>query len=176
MSALRQLLDRYEAHVSGDEQGLLGELVVALARDALAPRSVPFDPETMDAIDKLWDAVNELTEALATLTRDHNGLVLKTASAVGATPTHADLRQLASAVSALATRVTELESAGRDHEDTIRFLTQALRERTEERDHARRENARLRAELAEERAMADALGDELRQAQDALRGTKGDGP
>lgn len=124
--------------------------------------------ELKEAMTALQEQLDDLREQLATLTRDHNGAVLATAEAVQATPTPADLRQLASAVSALATRVAELESAGRDHEDTIRFLTQALRERTEERDHARRENARLRAELAEERTEAHALANDLCAAQEAL--------
>jgi hypothetical protein len=91
--SLRALLDRYEAQVSGDEQGFLGELVVALARDALAPRT------DLDGLRAELDGTHALVARL-----------------VAGTPSHADLRQLASAVGALATRVAELESVGRTHD------------------------------------------------------------
>ena len=178
-SSLRQLLDRYEDSAEADAQGLVGELVVALAREYLAG---PRDPQ--DARDELWDTLNELSERVETLTRDHNGLVRSTARAIDETPTrgefvqlreetarhehlrvvrealaqaptHDDLRQLASAVGSLATRVAELEHGARDREDTIHFLTQGLRERTEERDHARARTLVPCARLHRKTARAD---------------------
>lgn len=118
--------------------------------------------ELKAAVTALQEQLDELTEALATLTRDHNGAVVATAQAVEATPTHADLRQLASAVGSLATRVAELESASHDRENVTlraalkvaahvaqaerdaRDAEEALITRTQERDAARAAYERLR--------------------------------
>ena len=125
-------------------------------------------------LDRYEDAV--AADAPCELAEIERLRTLTTALAVyvlDALPTHTDLRQLVSAVGSLATRVAELEHGARSREDTVHFLTQGLRERTEERDHARRECARLRAELAEERAMADALAGDLCTAREALAAKEG---
>ena len=101
--SLAELLDRYEKSVSADTQERLGELVVAVAREVLAQRTLLSAVGDLgEAVDDLCAAVDDHREQIAALTRDPHGAVVATAQAVQAPPTHADLNQLASSVSALA--------------------------------------------------------------------------